>query len=40
MPRDYRLYLEDILEPVEKIGRYLEGVSFRGTCGDAIRGRE
>ena len=37
MPRDYRLYLEDILEAVEKIGRYLEGVSFQKFCGDTMR---
>ena len=24
MPRNYRLYLEDILEAIEKIERYLE----------------
>ena len=28
MPRDYKLYLEDILEAIDKIERYLEGISF------------
>jgi uncharacterized protein with HEPN domain len=37
MSRDYRLYLEDILEAVEKIGRYLQGVSFQEFGGDSMR---
>ena len=37
MSRDYRLYLEDILEAIEKIERYLEAVSFQEFCGDAMR---
>ncbi len=28
MPRDYRVYLEDMLESAEKIGRYTERLSF------------
>jgi len=28
MPRDYKLYLEDILEAIEKIQAYMQGVSF------------
>ena len=28
MSRDYKVYLEDILEAVTKIGRYTEGMSF------------
>ncbi len=27
MPRDYRVYLEDILQAIEKIGRYTAGLS-------------
>jgi len=37
MSRDYRLYLEDILEAAEKIERYLEGVSFQEFSGDSMR---
>jgi uncharacterized protein with HEPN domain len=28
MPRDYRLYLEDILEAAQKVNSYLQGVTF------------
>ena len=28
MKRDYRLYLDDILEAIEKIGEYVKGMSF------------
>jgi uncharacterized protein with HEPN domain len=28
MPRDYRLYMDDILEACQKIRRFTEGVSF------------
>ena len=28
MPRDYKLYLEDILEAIEKIQAYMQDVSF------------
>jgi uncharacterized protein with HEPN domain len=28
MPRDYKVYLEDILISAEKIGRFLEGISY------------
>jgi uncharacterized protein with HEPN domain len=37
MPRDYKLYLENILEAVDKIERYLEGVSFGEFAGDSMR---
>ena len=37
MPRDYRLYLDDILEAVEKIERYVEGVSLQEFVGDSMR---
>jgi uncharacterized protein with HEPN domain len=37
MPRDYRLYLDDILEAAEKIERYLEGVSFQEFAEDSMR---
>ncbi len=28
MPRDYRLYLEDILTPIEKIERFTHGMTY------------
>jgi len=28
MPRDYKVYLEDMLEAIQKIHRYMEGLSF------------
>jgi len=34
MPRDYRLYLEDILEAIGKIERYTEGLSVAMLAGD------
>lgn len=34
MPRDYRVYLEDILEAIEKIGRYTAGFSCDTLAGD------
>ena len=37
MPRDYRLYLDDILESVEKIERYVKGVSLQEFVGDSMR---
>lgn len=37
MPRDYRLYLEDILESVTKIEGYLEGVSLQEFAEDSMR---
>jgi len=37
MPRDYRLYLEDILEAVTKIESYLEGVSWQEFAEDSMR---
>ncbi len=41
MPRDYKLYLEDMLEAIEKIQAYTEGVSLEklqsnGMLQDAI----
>lgn len=41
MPRDYKLYLEDILSAIEKIEAYTQGVSFeqmqqQGMLVDAI----
>jgi hypothetical protein len=35
MPRDYRLYLEDILEAAGKIERYLEGMSLQEFAKDS-----
>ncbi len=37
MFRDYRVYLEDILEAAKKIERYLEGVSFQEFSRDTMR---
>ncbi len=37
MSRDYKLYLEDILEAAEKIEKYLEGVSFQQLSADEMR---
>jgi len=28
MPRDFKVYLEDILECIDKISRYVDGLSF------------
>lgn len=30
MPRDYRIYLEDMREAGRKVRRYVEGLSFEG----------
>lgn len=37
MSRDYKLYLEDILEAVDKIERYLEGFSLQEFVVDDLR---
>ena len=37
MPRDYRLYLEDILEAAGKIEQYLEGMSLHEFARDSMR---
>lgn len=37
MFRDYRLYLADILEAIEKIRRYTAGISFEEFCADPMR---
>ena len=34
MPRDYKLYLEDIIESTEKILEYIAGMSFEQFCVD------
>jgi hypothetical protein len=34
MPRDYKLYLEDILESIKKIREYIAGMSFDQFCVD------
>ena len=36
MPRDYKLYLEDILEAIEKIHAYMQGVSFDKLQGNSM----
>ncbi len=35
MPRDYKVYLEDILEAVRKIRQFTSGLSFEGFTRDA-----
>jgi len=35
MPRDYRIYLEDILEAARKVIQYTEGVSRQNFAADA-----
>lgn len=35
MPRDYKVYLEDILEAVRKIRKYTSGLSFRAFAEDS-----
>jgi len=35
MKRDYRLYIDDILEAIEKIGKYVKGMSFDEFAEDA-----
>lgn len=37
MFRDYRLYLEDILEAIQKIQQYVAGVSFEEFTKDSMR---
>ena len=37
MPRDHKVYLEDILEAAEKIERYLYEISFQEFAGDSMR---
>ena len=34
MPRDYKLYLEDIIESIEKIQEYIAAMSFDQFCVD------
>lgn len=35
MKRDYRLYIDDLLEAIEKIEKYVEGISFDEFARDA-----
>lgn len=35
MPRDFRVYLDDILEAAQKIRLYTAGLSFEGFCEDS-----
>ena len=37
MSRDYKLYLQDILEAIEKIESYLQGMSFQQFSQDELR---
>lgn len=37
MPRDYKLYLTDILESIEKIEDYAKNVSFEDLSSDEMR---
>jgi uncharacterized protein with HEPN domain len=34
MPRDYKIYLEDILESIEKIKRYIAGMELENFASD------
>jgi uncharacterized protein with HEPN domain len=34
MPRDYKVYLEDMLEAIQKIHRYMKGISFEDFAQD------
>jgi uncharacterized protein with HEPN domain len=34
MPRDYRLYLDDILEAIDRIQGYVEGMDYSGFAAD------
>jgi len=35
MPRDFRIYLHDILESIEKIQEYTEGMTFSDFFSDS-----
>ncbi len=35
MPKDYRVYLDDIIEAIEKIHEYIEGMSFEAFYNDS-----
>jgi len=37
MSRDYRLYLEDILEAAQKVENYIEGLTFQQFTKDEMR---
>ncbi|ODS38704.1 MAG: hypothetical protein A7316_07395 [Candidatus Altiarchaeales archaeon WOR_SM1_86-2] len=37
MPREYKVYIKDILESIEKIEGYIEDVSFDEFVGDGLR---
>ncbi len=37
MPRDYTLYLEDIVAAIDKVAHYLQGVTFDEFAGDSMR---
>ncbi len=37
MPRDYRLYLEDILQAIERIERYTQGLDLAAFSADEMR---
>ncbi len=34
MPKDYRVYLDDIIEAIEKIRQYVESMSFESFYSD------
>ena len=34
MRKDYKVYIDDILESIEKIHLYIEGMSFEDFCSD------
>jgi uncharacterized protein with HEPN domain len=37
MPRNYKLYMEDILEAIEKVATYLQGMNFEAFENDSLR---
>jgi uncharacterized protein with HEPN domain len=37
MPRDYTLYLEDILEAIRKVEFYVKGITLEELAGDSMR---
>lgn len=36
MPRNYKLYLNDIIQCIDKIERYTKGVTFDGFLADGL----
>ncbi len=36
MPKDYKVYIDDMQESIEKISLYIEGMSFERFCSDPM----